>query len=120
LAVQRRATTTEAGRRWAATELTAVSANGSATTEDAVLGVLRRNGFEPQLAADGATLLLHRCPFGAVASSHTDVVCGAHLGLIQGTLDRVAPGSRTQLTPFVAPDLCEPHLILVTRVEARR
>jgi len=120
LDVEPRAQAIEAGKRWAATELTADSANGSATAEDEVLGVLRRNGFEPQLAADGATILLHRCPFGAVASSHTDVVCGAHLGLIQGTLDRVAPGSRAQLTPFVAPGLCESHLELVTRLEARR
>ena len=73
--------------------------------------MLRRTGFAPEKGADGLILLRH-CPFGPLAREHTDVVCGAHLGLIQGTLDRVSPGSRAELIPFAEPGIC------VTRLSA--
>ncbi len=83
----------------------------AATTRE-VVALLGRTGFAPELAEDGATILLHHCPFRELAGEHTEVVCGAHLGLIQGTLDRVSPGSRAELIPFVAPGLCQTHLTL--------
>jgi len=127
LGVDAGAQAVEAGKRWAGWERAPRSDEpGSGTTParpspsdtapvsdspaDEVLAVLRRTGFAPELAADGATIVLHHCPFGELAGEHTDVVCGAHLGLIQGTLDRVSPGARAQLTPFVAPGLCRTHV----------
>ncbi|NLF03954.1 MAG: transcriptional regulator [Actinomycetales bacterium] len=128
LGVDAGAQAVEAGKRWAAWEqkpaaeslpgVTAAQSSPSDTSPplpsasptDEVLAVLRRTGFAPEVAADGATILLHHCPFGELAGAHTDVVCGAHLGLIQGTLDRVSPGARAQLTPFVAPGLCRTHV----------
>lgn len=75
-----------------------------------VTAVLRRTGFAPELAADG-TILLRNCPFLEVAREHTDVVCGAHLGLIQGTLDRVSPGTGAELIPFAVPGACVTRLM---------
>jgi len=124
----------EAGKRWAAWEVSDEARPGpaggapspgddptgaapgldAAAAAHEVVALLGRTGFAPELADDGATILLHRCPFRDVVGEHTAVVCGAHLGLIQGTLDRVAPGSRAQLEPFVAPGLCQTHLALAT------
>lgn len=64
-------------------------------------------GFAPELSADGASLYLHRCPFREVAVNHPDVVCGAHLGMIQGALAQLGGEvSATRLIPFVTPGLC--------------
>lgn len=99
-----------AGRRWASWEACA-PATDVPEAIDEVLAVLRRTGFAPELADDDATILLRRCPFGALAREHTDVVCGAHLGLIQGTLDRVRPGARAELVPFAAPHTCVARVV---------
>lgn len=70
-----------------------------------VVEVLDRLGFEPEVA-DGA-VLLHACPFRGVAAAHPDVVCNAHLGLVQRVLERSTRGARaTGIRPFVTPTLC--------------
>jgi len=63
-------------------------------------------------AADRSTLLeLHRCPFVDVAREHRDVVCGVHLGLMQGALEQLDAQTMTvRLEPFARPDLCLVHL----------
>ncbi|WP_250447826.1 metalloregulator ArsR/SmtB family transcription factor [Actinotalea sp. C106] len=72
-----------------------------------VLDLLDRHGFAPALSTDGDAIELHHCPFLEVARERSDVVCGAHLGLIQGALDRArAPLEATGITPFVRPGLC--------------
>ena len=73
----------------------------------AVLRLLGDSGFAPELSADGTAINLHRCPFRELAESHPDVVCGAHLGIIQGALaDLGGVVSATRLLPFVTPGLC--------------
>jgi predicted ArsR family transcriptional regulator len=73
----------------------------------AVVRMLGDSGFAPELSADGTSINLHRCPFRELAVSHPDVVCGAHLGIIQGALaDLGALVSATRLLPFVTPGLC--------------
>jgi predicted ArsR family transcriptional regulator len=73
----------------------------------AVVRMLGDIGFAPELSADGTAINLHRCPFRELAVSNPDVVCGAHLGMIQGALAELgAPVSATRLLPFVQPDLC--------------
>lgn len=68
-------------------------------------------GFDPQLADEGARLLLRRCPFIDLARRHPDVVCSMHLGLLQGALEMLgAPGSAGALEPLVEPSLCVVHL----------
>jgi predicted ArsR family transcriptional regulator len=98
-----------AGRSWAAsTGRQQHDGDGSGTTDAppvseeaaiaAVLRLLGDSGFAPELSADGASINLHRCP---------DVVCGAHLGIIQGALaDLGGIVSATRLLPFVTPGLC--------------
>jgi predicted ArsR family transcriptional regulator len=72
-----------------------------------VIRMLGDNGFAPELSADGTSINLHRCPFRELAVSQPDVVCGAHLGLIQGALAELGGMvSATRLLPFVTPGLC--------------
>lgn len=70
-------------------------------------------GFEPELRQDGShrRILLHACPFHAVARKHPDVICALHLGLLKQTLaDLDAPSEVIRLEPFVTPQLCIAHL----------
>jgi predicted ArsR family transcriptional regulator len=74
---------------------------------DVVVKMLGDSGFAPELSADGTSVNLHRCPFRELAVTHQDVVCGAHLGIIQGALDELGGMvSATRLIPFVTPGLC--------------
>jgi predicted ArsR family transcriptional regulator len=77
----------------------------AAVTE--VVRMLGDMGFAPELGPEGTSIRLHRCPFRELAESRSDVVCGAHLGIIQGALAELgAPVSATRLFPFVEPGLC--------------
>jgi predicted ArsR family transcriptional regulator len=119
---------TAAGRQWATdqagpgrpaarTRPNGAAALGNGTPEgagpsdtDAVTQVLRMlsdTGFAPELSGDGHSIRLHNCPFRELAHSHPDVVCAAHLGIMQGALDSLgAPVAATRLLPFVEDDLC--------------
>jgi predicted ArsR family transcriptional regulator len=77
----------------------------------AVVRMLGDIGFAPELSADGTAIYMHRCPFRGLAQSHPDVVCGAHLGMIQGALAELgSPVSATRLLPLVETDLCVTNL----------
>lgn len=72
-----------------------------------VVRMLGDSGFAPELSADGSSINLHRCPFRDLAVIHQDVVCGAHLGILQGALAELGTTvSATRLLPFVTPGLC--------------
>ena len=88
-----------------------------------IVALLDDVGFAPQVredsatpagstTPDGATVIeLHACPFRDVALEHSEVVCGVHLGLIQGALDQMHASPFTvRLEPFVSPGLCLAHL----------
>ena len=110
----------EAGRTWAGlTDLTdrrqpgaghptaGAAPAGEAAAMTTVVRLLGDIGFAPELSPDRMAISLHRCPFRELAERHPDVVCGAHLGMIQGALAELgAPVSATGLLPFVQPDLC--------------
>lgn len=49
-----------------------------------VLRTLTDHGFEPR--ADGSGVVLANCPFHRLAESHTELVCGMNLGLVEGLL----------------------------------
>lgn len=123
-----------AGRMWAR-QMTGraepgVESDGS--TPDALdraarmtVEIFDQMGFAPELEA-GAELetgtepptgrqrviRLHACPIRDLARAHRDVVCGVHLGLLQGlltmaTADRPEASALTAgLEPFVEPELC--------------
>jgi predicted ArsR family transcriptional regulator len=60
-------------------------------------------GFEPR--PDGTGLLLGNCPFHRLAETHTDLVCGMNLSLIEGLLHALrCPGLRARLAP--SPGFC--------------
>jgi predicted ArsR family transcriptional regulator len=86
------------------------AATAPLSEEDAIAAVVKMlgdTGFAPQLSPDGTSINLHRCPFRDLAASHQDVVCGAHLGIIQGALAELGTMvSATRLLPFVTPGLC--------------
>lgn len=75
----------------------------AADSLEPAMRMLRAGGFAPELAPDG--IRLHHCPFRELAAANPEVVCGVHLGLIQGAL---TGGTRTatRILPFVQPDLC--------------
>jgi predicted ArsR family transcriptional regulator len=53
---------------------------------------MARQGFEPEIrpARDGAELVLHHCPFAAVALADRQTVCALHLGISEGLTDNTA------------------------------
>jgi predicted ArsR family transcriptional regulator len=66
-------------------------------------------GFSPELVQEGPTTVirLRTCPFLAVARAHPEVVCALHLGLLQGSWERLgAPAVHASLHPFSRPGMC--------------
>jgi predicted ArsR family transcriptional regulator len=51
----------------------------------ALVGILEDHGFEPGVS--GSNIVLHNCPFHALAQEHTELVCGMNLRLLQGVLE---------------------------------
>jgi predicted ArsR family transcriptional regulator len=64
-------------------------------SEGGAIGAIRaemtRQGFQPSLRRrrGGIELVLGRCPFEAAAVANPQAVCALHLGLAQGTAERV-------------------------------
>jgi predicted ArsR family transcriptional regulator len=102
----------EAGRAWVASSTE--EAPGPADRETVLAGLVRLladGGFQPEVADGGDEIHLHHCPFVELAAAHPDVVCGAHLGIIEASLERLgAPAAGTRLLPFVQPNLCVTRL----------
>jgi predicted ArsR family transcriptional regulator len=72
---------------------------------EVVVRMLDDAGFDPRL--DGDRVLLRACPFRELAESDPTVVCGVHLGLMQGAFAELgAPVEVDRLEPFVRPRLC--------------
>lgn len=57
-----------------------------------LLAALGRLGFEPQPAA--GRLVLHNCPFHALATRHTSLVCGLNHAFLTGLLDGLCATDR--------------------------
>lgn len=78
-----------------------------------VLAIFTELGFQPELVSHGPhhRMLLHACPFRALAIKHPDVVCAVHLGLLKQTLANLSAAVQaTELEPFITPHLCIAHL----------
>jgi predicted ArsR family transcriptional regulator len=83
----------------------------AAAATERLVALLDASGFAPEPAVAGEPIRLRRCPFGPLAASRGDVVCGVHLGLMRGALAELgAPLDAVLLEPFVEPDLCLAHL----------
>jgi predicted ArsR family transcriptional regulator len=65
-----------------------------------VAAVLARLGFEPQAEAEGECVRLHNCPFHALASRHTELICGINQRFIGGLVEGL---SATEVEARLAP-----------------
>lgn len=93
------------------------------TLEDArdlTITVASELGFAPERDHNGETdeqslIRLTACPLRELARTHSEVVCGVHLGLMREVLDH--NGARETVTvrlhPFVEPELCVARLELL-------
>ncbi|WP_433497593.1 helix-turn-helix transcriptional regulator [Sphaerimonospora sp. CA-214678] len=79
-----------------------------------ILTVLERTGFTPELDLNGDRILVHTCPFRALADRRPDICCSVHLGLMRGALAEMsAPIEIADLAPGSAPWPC----VVTLRVE---
>lgn len=81
------------------------------TARAAVTDLLRETGFRPRPSPDGTHIDLHHCPFRELAEAAPEVVCGVHLGMMRGALQRMrAPLETVRLRPFATPGHCVAEL----------
>ncbi|BCL14586.1 helix-turn-helix transcriptional regulator [Micromonospora sagamiensis] len=78
---------------------------------DSVITVLDGLGFSPrrQPPDDGETARVHlyTCPFLELVGRNPDAMCGLHLGVVRGVLERHdVSGESVVLEPFGAPAAC--------------
>jgi predicted ArsR family transcriptional regulator len=71
---------------------------GSQLPDGDLMGVLAGLGFEPR-ADDHGQVLLHNCPFHALAARHTSLVCGLNLAFIGGLIEGLVAGAQADLVP---------------------
>lgn len=87
----------------------AAAAAGPLTTaaarRSAVLQVLARHGYEPELGARGEIALLN-CPFHRLAEEHRSLVCGMNLDFLAGLLDGLGPSDRLDARLQPEPGYC--------------
>jgi predicted ArsR family transcriptional regulator len=79
-------------------------------------------GFSPEVVQEGpaSVIRLRSCPFLAVARVHPEVVCALHLGLLQGSWERLgAPAVHASLHPFSRPGMCLARLTPLPGAAAR-
>jgi predicted ArsR family transcriptional regulator len=69
-----------------------------------VTQVLADNGYEPRTGDDG--IVLTNCPFGGLAETHTALVCGMNLDLIDGVLRGLPSTVDAQARLAPAPGRC--------------
>jgi len=107
-----------AGRRWASVLEKVSLSSETLSAEEAVAvvtGLFERLGFRPEADLVAGELRLRRCPYIDVARENRVVVCGAHLGMLKATIERLgAPLEAVGLDPLVSdePTLCIVHLAL--------
>ena len=83
-------------------------------------------GFAPEQVGpappddETTTIRFTACPLRELARTHSEVVCGVHLGMLREVLDRSGkPGAiNASLHPFVEPELCLARLS--TNVQSAR
>ncbi|MBZ2198326.1 helix-turn-helix transcriptional regulator [Occultella gossypii] len=78
---------------------------------DDVLDTLDGLGFDPDPAHGSDVVRLRRCPLLEAAHRHEHVVCGVHLGMVQGLLEESgADPVGVSLEPFAERGACVLHL----------
>jgi predicted ArsR family transcriptional regulator len=104
----------DAGERWS--HAFADQADDGTDDADPLLRIFERLGFEPEERDERPepaqrVIELRGCPFRDTAAEHPEVVCSAHRGLLDGTIQRLGhDAGEATLLPFVEPELCLVHL----------
>lgn len=95
-----RATARAAGRRLGEEARDAVTGTRRSERGRAVVDVLARHGYEPQIGR-GKEIALANCPFHRLADAHRDLVCGMNLDFLGGLLEGIGPSDelRARLAP---------------------
>lgn len=82
---------------------------------DQLVGLLDDLGFDPERGSGEASVVdlrLRNCPFLELASTHPEVTCGIHLGVMQGAVAGAQPAvAVTGLDRFPEPGVCIAHLL---------
>ncbi|MDY7087566.1 MAG: helix-turn-helix domain-containing protein [Actinomycetota bacterium] len=78
---------------------------------ESVVSVLDGLGFSPRRQppeqTGGTEVHLHTCPFLELVGRNPDAMCGLHLGVVRGILERDGvPAETVVLEPFGAPSSC--------------
>lgn len=99
-----------AGRSWGrelAQEAGPPREAGAEAVRRHVAALLDRVGFAPRLDRRATTARLTQCPLLETAKRFPEVVCGVHLGIVQGALEEYgADGTGVDLRPFSEPGAC--------------
>jgi predicted ArsR family transcriptional regulator len=77
---------------------------GNHDTRDTALRVLEEYGFEPRI--EGDDIVLANCPFHTLAQTHTELVCGMNLSLLDGLLNGLADTGLTARLDPTPPNCC--------------
>jgi predicted ArsR family transcriptional regulator len=101
----------EVGRQAAALFRTATP-SGDVVADMAA--AMARQGFEPEVRSSrgGVEIVLHHCPFAAVAVADRETICALHLGISEG----LAEGSDATVAELIAFDPRKADCRLVVRV----
>lgn len=76
------------------------AASGADDRRKAVIDVLARHGYEPEIRR-GQEIVLANCPFHRLAEEHRQLVCGMNLDLLAGLIEGLGPslGLTARLEP---------------------
>jgi predicted ArsR family transcriptional regulator len=71
----------------------------------AIVDVLERHGYEPELRR-GGEVALSNCPFHKLAEEHRELVCGMNLDFLQGLLRGLGDSDQVSARLAPAPGFC--------------
>ena len=62
-----------------------------AAPTETLIDALRDHGYEPD--TDGDDIVLHNCPFHALAQEQTELICGMNLAYLEGIVHGLGPAT---------------------------
>jgi predicted ArsR family transcriptional regulator len=80
-------------------------ARGRGPRRQAVLDVLARHGYEPEIMKRNE-IALANCPFHRLAEEHRELVCGMNLDFLEGLLEGMGPVDTLSARLAPAPGFC--------------